>query len=110
MAGTKGESPRRRNGGGSPCEDLRGLGALQVLTNVLENLAHDWAQEDEGDDHDNRDQGQEQSVLDERLAFLILAAETSQKIADEQLKHSFAIPPFLGDLPAQRMRGLASSK
>ena len=79
----------------------------QAGADVLEDAAHDRAEEDEGDDHDNRDQGQKQTVLDERLAFLILAAETSEKSADE-LKHSFAIPPFLGDLPAQRMRAIAS--
>ena len=74
-----------------------GLGGLQVATDVLEDLAHNRAQEDEGDDHDNRDQGQKQTLLDERLAVLILAAEASKKSADE-LKHSYAIPPFLGDL------------
>ena len=46
-------------------------------------LAHDRAQEDEGHDHDDRDEGQEQTVLDERLTFLILAAEPSKKSADE---------------------------
>jgi len=84
-----------------------GLGALQVLAHVLEDLANDRAEEDEGHDHNDRDEGQKQTVLDERLAFLILAAETGKKSADE-LKHSFAIPPFLGDLPRQPKERIAT--
>ena len=48
---------------------------LQVVADVLEDLAHDRAQEEQGDDHDDRDEGQEQTVLNESLAFLVLATE-----------------------------------
>src|SRR5438309_2878526 len=61
--------------------------ALQVLADVLEDLADNRAEEDEGHDHDDRDEGQKQTVLDERLTFLIVAAELGQKSADE-LKHA----------------------
>ena len=63
-----------------------GSGALQVVADVLEDLAHDRAQEEQGDDHDDRDKGQEQTVLNERLAFLVLTVEPVEKSANE-LKH-----------------------
>jgi hypothetical protein len=75
---------------------LTGLRALQVRTDVLENLAHDRAQEDQGDDHDDGNKGEKQTVLNESLAFLILAPKLREKIADE-LKHMRAGPPFLKD-------------
>src|SRR3990172_12993642 len=67
------ESPRALRRVSS--DAVRGSGALQVGADVLEDLAHNRAEEDECHDHDDRDEGQEQTVLDERLAFLILAAE-----------------------------------
>ena len=57
--------------------------ALQVLADVLEDLANDRAQEEKRHDHDDRDQGQEQTVLNERLAILVLATEPIEKRADE---------------------------
>src|SRR5260370_1414133 len=45
--------------------------ALQVLADVLEDLADDGAEEDEGHDHDDRNERQQQTVLDERLTLLI---------------------------------------
>ena len=62
---------------------VQALGGLQVVADVLEDLADDWAEEDQGDDHDNRDQGQKQTVLYERLAILILTPEAGKKSADE---------------------------
>jgi hypothetical protein len=70
--------------------------SLQVPTYVLEDLAHDRAQEEQGNDHDDGNQGEEQTVLNESLAFLILAPKLREKIADE-LKHMRAGPPFLKD-------------
>ena len=75
----KGESPRESPGAlAVSSDDERGSGALQVVADVLEDLAHNRAEEDEG---------QEQPVLDERLAILILAAEVGKKSADE-LNHA----------------------
>ena len=69
---------------------------LQVRADVLEDLAHDRAKEQKGGDHDDRNEGEKQTVLDERLTFLIPSAEPGEKRADE-LKHEFALPPFLRD-------------
>jgi hypothetical protein len=69
---------------------------LEVLGDVAEDLAHDRAKEQKGHDHDDRNQGQEQTVLNEGLAFLILPREASKKSADE-LKHALQVPPFLED-------------
>ena len=66
----------------------------QLVADVLEDLAHDRAQEEQGDDHDDRDEGEKQTVLNESLAFLVLALETSQKSADEFLIMCLG-PPFL---------------
>src|SRR5207247_7184259 len=92
-----GRAPGNGSRGLLPCNAVLGSGALQVGADVLEDLAHDWAKENQGHDHDDRDEGQEQTVLDERLTFLILAAELGQK-SDDELNHSFEIPPFLTDL------------
>ena len=54
---------------------LKSVLAVQVVADVLEDLAHDRAQEEQGDDHDDRNEGQEQTVLNESLAFLVLVAE-----------------------------------
>ena len=48
--------------------------ALDRVTDVAENLRDLAAQEDEGDDRDDRDQGEDQRVLRETLT-LLLAAE-----------------------------------
>ena len=77
------------------------LDAVERRPNVLEDLADDRAEEDERHDHDDRNEGQKQTVLYERLAFLIFAVEPSEKSPDD-LNHSFAIPPFLGDWLRQR--------
>jgi hypothetical protein len=70
--------------------------SVQVVADVLEDLAHDRAQEEQGHDHDDRNKGQEQSVLNESLAFLVLAAVLGEKRTVE-LKHMCALPPFLKD-------------
>ena len=75
-----------------------GLGAVEVVADVLEDLADDRAQEEQGDDHDDRDEGEQKTVLDERLTFLVLALEASQKSADEVLDHVCCVPPFRKDL------------
>jgi hypothetical protein len=72
------------------------LDLLKVLSDVAEDLAHDGAKEQKSHDHDNRDQGQEQTVLNEGLSFLVLMREPSEKSADE-LKHALQVPPFLED-------------
>ena len=69
---------------------------LEVLGDVAEDLAHDRAKEQKSHDHDNRDQGQEQTVLNEGLSFLVLTREPREKSADE-LKHALQVPPFLED-------------
>ena len=56
-----------------------------VLADVAEDVRDDRAQEEQGDDHDDRDEGEKQTVLNEGLAFLVVALETSQKSADEVL-------------------------
>ena len=75
----------------------RSLNLLKVLGNVAEDLADDRAQEEQGDDHDDRDEGEQQAVLDERLTFLVFPMEASEKSADE-LKHVLQVPPFLTGL------------
>jgi hypothetical protein len=72
------------------------LDLLEVLGDVAEDLAHDRAKEQKGHDHDDRNQGQEQTVLNEGLSFLVLPREASEKSADE-LKHALQVPPFLED-------------
>ena len=80
--------PRVNPGASAVSSDAwRGSGALQVVADVLEDLAHDRAQEEQGHDHDDRDEGQEQTVLNQSLAVLFLASELGEKSADE-LKHS----------------------
>ena len=59
------------------------LDGLQVLADVLEDLAGEGAEEEQCHDHDDRDQGQKQTVLYERLAILILTPEAGKKSADE---------------------------
>lgn len=59
---------------------------LKVLPDIPEDLADDWAEEQQSHDHDDRDEGQEQTVLNKGLTLLILAPEPSDKSADE-LKH-----------------------
>jgi hypothetical protein len=99
-ADTQKNDPRRPEGstGIESLRSLDGLGAVEVVADVLEDLADDRAQEEQGDDHDDRDEGEEQTVLDERLTLLIVALETSQKIADEVLDHVECVPPFRRDL------------
>jgi hypothetical protein len=70
---------------GVSAEFEAGLDVVKRRADVLEQLADDRAKEDQGHDDDDRDQGEQQTVLNERLALLIVALETSQKIADEKL-------------------------
>ena len=60
----------------------------------------------QGDDHDDRNEGQKQTVLDERLAFLVLAAKLGEKSADE-LNHSLRYLLSLEIWPRQRRGPLA---
>src|SRR6266567_1918318 len=68
------QSPRREAGGSASVRAV-GLATRQVRADVLEDAAHDRAQEEQGNDHDDGDEGEEQTVLNERLAVLIVLAE-----------------------------------
>jgi hypothetical protein len=65
-------------------------GLLQRSADVLEQLADDRAQEQQGDDHDDRDEGEKKTVLNEGLAFLILTPEAGAELIDisaNELEH-----------------------
>src|SRR5690606_19293189 len=79
------------------------LGGVQVLADVLEDLTDDRAQEEQGDDHNDRDEGEQQAVLDERLPLLVVTLEARQKSADEG-DHVVAVPPFREDLLGESTR------
>src|SRR5207253_6214466 len=77
------ESPRRTAGGSVVLvRDWLAARTLQVRADVLEDSAHDRAQEEQGNDHDDGDKGEQQTVLDECLALLIVLTELREKSAD----------------------------
>src|SRR5688500_5244716 len=88
------------------CRVLDRLDVIKRRADVLEQLADDRAKEDQGNDNDDRDQGEKQSVLNESLTILVLALEASQKSADEVLDHVGAVPPFRKNLCRQRMQSI----
>jgi hypothetical protein len=59
----------------------------ELVADVAEDVRNERAKEQQRDDHDDRDEGEKQTVLNEGLTFLIGALETSQKSADEVLDH-----------------------
>ena len=73
---------------------------LKAGADVLEDPAHDRAKEDQGDDHDDGDEGEQKTVLNERLTFLVLTLESGQKSADEVTNHVWGILLSSKDVPA----------
>ena len=59
----------------------------ELVADVAEDVRNERAKEQQRDDHDDRDEGEKQTVLNEGLSFLVGALETSQKSADEVLDH-----------------------
>ena len=57
----------------------------ELVADVAEDVRDQRAKEQQRHDHDDRDEGEKQTVLNEGLTFLIGALETSQKSADEVL-------------------------
>src|SRR3954464_1993743 len=73
---------------------VRSSRQLDVLTDRAEDLADRRAQEEQGEDRHDGDEGEDQRVLRETLAFLVAIEES-----DESSKHWCSLPPSLRDVP-----------
>src|SRR5687768_3603727 len=82
------------------------LDGVKRRADVLEQSTDDRAEEKQGHDDDDRDQSEKQPILNESLAFLVVAPEASEKIADEVHDHVRAVPPFRKNLCRQRMQAI----
>src|SRR3954452_16958284 len=90
MAGLGASTLNLRGRTPNPCR----VGRLDVLADRAENLADRCAQEEQGEDRHDGDEGEDQRVLRETLAFLV-AIEKSNKSG----KHGGPVPPSLRDPP-----------
>src|SRR3954464_622152 len=77
---------------------VRSSRQLDVLADGAEDLADRRAQEEQGEDRHDGDEGEDQRVLRETLAFLV-AIEQSNKCG----KHGGPVPPFPRDPPNRLM-------
>src|SRR6185503_16670572 len=76
---------------------------LELVADVAEDVRDQRAQEEKSHDHDDRNEGEKQTVLNESLAFLVRALNASEKSADDVTNHEVLEPPFREDLQPESM-------
>lgn len=75
----------------NPVGELEACRLLERVADGREDAADERTQDDQGRDHDDRDEGKQQAVLDQGLPFLVITTKLREKIADKKLNHVFRV-------------------